>query len=377
MADSKIYLSSPYLHHDDLTYLTTYFAGKPGDWVNKAAAEFDLLLGDFHDCNALCTQSATSAMHLLLRILGVEKGDVVIGQSFSFIASINPAVYLGAEAVFVGSESDTWNMCPDALSTALKTLKSTGKRVKAVIVTHLYGMPAKITELRKVCDQFEVPLIEDAAEALGAIYKNKYVGSLGNRAVLSFNRNKVITTIGGGALLTPHSDERDLAFKLSTQAREEEVFYQHEMIGYNYRMGDLNAALGLAQWKRLNDLISARQTIFKLYLDFFSASNHTTTYQENGEDRTSNRWLSTFIFDAGDLIKNGFYKELEKEKIEARPLWKPLHLQPIFRDNLYFGNNFESDWYKRGVCFPSTPGLIHEEIIHIGEITDKVLRRTL
>ncbi len=314
--------------------------------------------------------AGTAALHLALIILGVKYDDEVICQSFTFSASANPITYVGAKPVFVDSEPETWNMCPKALETAINDRITKGKKPKAIIVVHLYGMPAKLNEITEIANRYEIPLIEDAAEALGSTFKGQKCGTFGEMSILSFNGNKIITTSGGGALVCKTKEQKDKAVFLSTQARDNAPHYQHSEIGYNYRMSNISAGIGRGQMKVLNDRIEARRKNHQFYLNLFENFEGVTVFNEPNSDYFSNHWLSAIVIDEK---KAGFNREqlrlaLDQENIESRPLWKPMHLQPIFESAPYFGGNVAEELFKNGLCLPSGSNLNEEDLERIKNV---------
>lgn len=325
--------------------------------------------------HAAALSSGTAALHLALVMLGVGQGDVVICQSFTFAASANPIVYQGATPVFVDSEWETWNICPEALEEAIKGERAKGKNVKAVIAVHLYGMPAKIDEIVEVCARYEVPLIEDAAEGLGASWKGRKLGSFGKLNILSFNGNKIITTSGGGALL---SDDKTLIQQsrfLATQARDNAPHYQHSQIGYNYRMSNICAGIGRGQMQVIDERVSQRRANFAWYQQAF-AGDERITFQPEREGSYANRWLSSIRVDAtktSGVTREVLRIALAAENIEARPLWKPMHLQPVFEGAPFYGGQVAQTLFDDGLCLPSGSNLIEDDLQRVVE----AMKRTL
>ena len=315
---------------------------------------------------AAALTSGTAALHLALIILGVEPGDVVICQSMTFSASANPIAYVGATPVFVDSEADTWNMDPDLLESAIKALLQKGRRIKAIIPVHLYGMPAKMEEILSVASHYDIPVIEDAAESLGSAYQGKAMGTFGKMGVLSFNGNKIITTSGGGALIGDDPDLIEKARFLATQARDEAPHYQHSHIGYNYRMSNIVAGIGLGQMEVLPSRIGRRREINQWYRNLLAHVPGITFQSKPGADFYSNFWLTAITIDPsragvdpGTISRSyGASREvvrmrLLEEKIESRPLWKPMHMQPVFKDAPAFVNGTSETLFERGLCLPS------------------------
>jgi dTDP-4-amino-4,6-dideoxygalactose transaminase len=303
--------------------------------------------------------SATSAIHLALIMLNVGKHDEVLTSTFSFVASANPITYCGATPIFIDSEKETWNMCPEALQEAIEDRISKGKKPKAIIVVHLYGMPAKMDEINEIASKYEIPVIEDAAEALGSTYKNQACGTFGRFGILSFNGNKIITTSGGGALVCHTKEDKDKAVFLSTQARDNAPHYQHSHIGYNYRMSNITAGIGRGQMEVLSSRVDARRKMHEFYVELFSNINGVEVFSEPTSDYYSNHWLSAIIIDP--VITGRNREELRlaflEDNIESRPLWKPMHLQPVFADAPYYGGNVAEELFDNGLCLPSGSNL--------------------
>lgn len=367
--NAKIWLSSPHMGGTELDYIHEAFEQ---NWVaplgpNVNSFEDDLKTYLNENVEVAALSAGTAALHLALIILGVKYDDEVICQSFTFSASANPITYVGAKPVFVDSEPETWNMCPKALETAINDRITKGKKPKAIIVVHLYGMPAKLNEITEIANRYEIPLIEDAAEALGSTFKGQKCGTFGEISILSFNGNKIITTSGGGALVCKTKEQKDKAVFLSTQARDIAPHYQHSEIGYNYRMSNISAGIGRGQMKVLNDRIEARRKNHQFYLNLFENFEGVTVFNEPNSDYFSNHWLSAIVIDEE---KAGFNREqlrlaLDQENIESRPLWKPMHLQPIFESAPYFGGNVAEELFKNGLCLPSGSNLNEEDLERI------------
>jgi len=299
--------------------------------------------------------SGTAAIHLALLQIGVKNGDTVLCQSNSHIASANPITYLGAKPIFIDSEKKTGNMDPELLEYAIRAEIKLGNKPAAIIVVHLYGMPAKMDEIQKLSLQYEIPIIEDAAEALGSRYKEKKCGSFGQFGVLSFNGNKIITTSGGGALVCHSQEEKDKTIFYATQAREEAPHYQHKEIGYNYRMSNVVAGIGRGQMEVLTDRIHARRFNYAFYHNALK-DIEGIRFIDEPDGFYSNRWLTTIMtnsFEERERIRFA----LEKENIEARPMWKPLHLQPVFEGCKVYDNGVSENFFNRGLCLPSGSNL--------------------
>ena len=312
--------------------------------------------------------AGTAAIHLGLVLLGVKPGDEVICQSFTFCASANPITYLGATPVFVDSESDTWNISPVLLEKAIEDrIAKTGKKPKAIIPVHLYGMPAKMDEIVAVAGKYQIPILEDAAEALGARYKGACCGTFGKVAALSFNGNKMITTSGGGALICSTDAAKKEAVFYATQARESYPYYQHEKIGYNYRMSNVCAGIGRGQMEVLEDHVAHHKHVHQLYQKAFEPIDGVSVQDNPDEDFDSNFWLSTILIDEN---KTGVNYEtlrvaLDKKNIETRPLWKPLHLQPVFSSAPAYVDGTSERLFHQGLCLPSGPCVTDEEVQYV------------
>ena len=316
--------------------------------------------------------AGTAALHLGLILLGVEEEDEVICQSFTFSASANPIVYQGATPVFVDSEKDTWNMDPVLLEMAIKDrLAKTGKLPKAIIPVHLYGMPVKMEEVIDVANRYGIPVLEDSAEALGSEYKGKKCGTFGEYGVLSFNGNKMITTSGGGALLCPSEAKAKRALFYATQAREQAPHYQHEKIGYNYRMSNICAGIGRGQMFVLDEHVARRREIHDLYVKLLAEVKGVKVMcQPEGGDFNSNYWLTCITVEPEEA---GFTREdvrlaLDEDNIESRPLWKPMHLQPVFKNAPFYGNGTSERLFEIGLCLPSGPMLTDEDVERVAKV---------
>ena len=316
--------------------------------------------------------AGTAALHLGLILLGVGEGDEVICQSFTFSASANPIAYLGATPVFVDSERETWNMDPVLLEEAIKDrVEKIGRLPKAIIPVHLYGMPGKLDEILEVANRYKIPVLEDSAEALGSEYKGRKCGTFGEYAALSFNGNKMITTSGGGALVCPSEERAKRALFYATQAREQAPHYQHEKIGYNYRMSNICAGIGRGQMFVLDEHIARRRAIHDLYVKLLAGVKGVKVMcQPEGGDFNSNYWLTCITVDPEEA---GFTREdvrlaLDADNIESRPLWKPMHLQPVFKDAPFYGNGTSERLFEIGLCLPSGPTLTDEDIERVTKV---------
>ncbi len=363
----RIYLSPPHVGGEELKLLIEAFESNwiapLGPHVDAFEKEMAQYVGVKH---AAALSSGTAAIHLALIILGVEAGDEVLCQSFTFAGSANPIVYQKAVPVFIDSEPQSWNMDPDLLETAIKERIKKGKTPKAVIVVHLYGQPAQMDEISQICRRYDIPLIEDAAEALGSRYNGKKAGSFGRFAILSFNGNKIITTSGGGMLLSEEQAVIERARFLATQARDDAPHYEHSVIGYNYRMSNLLAAVGRGQLKVIEERVRRKREIFEFYRERLGRFEGIA-FQPELKISRSNRWLTAITIDPD---KTGTTREtvrlaLEAQNIESRPLWKPMHLQPVFKDAPRYDNGVSEALFKDGLCLPSGTALCDDDLDRI------------
>lgn len=326
---------------------------------------FENELADYLNVKHVAALTAgTAAIHLALIILGVKQGDEVISSSFTFSATVNPIVYLGATPILIDSEEESWNMSPELLEKAILDRLSRGKKPKAIVIVHLYGMPAKIVELIKIANKYDIPVIEDAAEALGSKYDGKACGTFGEMGILSFNGNKIITTSGGGALISNNEEYVNKARFLSTQARDKAPYYQHSQIGYNYRMSNVLAGIGRGQLEVIAERVAKRRSIFEFY---FKNLNHLKgiSFLKEIQPSFSNRWLTTIIVDpkkTGGISCEDIHRALEIDNIETRPLWKPMHLQPIFQTCPCYTNGITEKLFKFGLCLPSGSNLSEKDL---------------
>lgn len=377
--DDKIWLSSPHMGGNELKYIHEAF---DANWVaplgpNVNGFEEDLEHYLKNGVKVAALSAGTAALHLALIECGVEAGDEVICQSMTFSASANPIAYCGAVPVFIDSEKDTWNMCPAALEEAVKDRISKGRRPKAIIVVHLYGMPAKMEEIAAVAAKYGIPVIEDAAEALGSTYKGRACGTFGRFGILSFNGNKIITTSGGGALACHTREDKDKAVFLSTQARDNAPHYQHSHIGYNYRMSNICAGIGRGQMEVLDERVAARRAMQQFYTALFSGIEGVTVFTEPSADYFSNHWLSAITIDAGITGKTREDLRLAflEDNIESRPLWKPMHLQPVFAAAPYYGGTVAENLFNDGLCLPSGSNLTDAERKRIADKVKEVFSK--
>ena len=358
----KIWLSSPHMSGAELPYINEAF---DTNWVaplgpNVNGFENDLKSYLNEDRHVAALASGTSALHLSLILLGIGSGDEVICQSKTFSASANPIVYQGATPIFIDSESDTWNMCPEQLEIAIKDRIAKGKKPKAIIPVHLYGMPYKVDEIHSIASKYNIAVVEDSAESLGSHYKGQNCGTFGDLSILSFNGNKIITTSGGGALVTKTIEHKQKAVFLATQARDNAPHYQHTHIGYNYRMSNIVAGIGRGQMTILDSHVGKRRANHEFYYN--SLNNHDEiTFLKEPNGHFSNRWLTCLLLDSKST-REGLRLALEKENIESRPLWKPMHQQPVFKDAPSYLNGVSDDLFERGLCIPSGSNLTKEDL---------------
>lgn len=369
--DDKIWLSSPHMGGGEQKYINEAFST---NWVAPLGANvngFEKDLEDYlgKDNHVACVSSGTSAIHLGLIIGGVVRDDDVICQSFTFCGSANPIKYCGANPIFVDSEVETWNMSPEYLEQAIKEGIAKGKKPKAAIVVHLYGMPAKMKEIEAICKKYDVFLIEDAAEALGSSYNGEKCGTFGDVSILSFNGNKIITTSSGGALVCRNKEQKQKAIFLATQARDDAPHYEHSEIGYNYRMSNIVAGIGRGQMEVLDKHVALRQKNNLFYKEIFEKIDDVTLFEEPTTTYKSNHWLSAITFNNVENKRNtdNLRIYLQSVNIEARPLWKPMHLQPVFRENKYVGANVAKQLFATGLCLPSGSNLTDNELSKIEE----------
>lgn len=362
----RIFLSPPHMSGRELKYISEAFASNwvapLGPNVDEFEKEVASLVGAK---GAVAVSSGTAAIHLALSLLGVQKGDTVFCSSLTFVASANPILYLGADPVFIDSEPDTWSMSPSALKEALKEAASISKLPKAVIIVNLYGQSAKMDELVSICKEYQIPIIEDSAESLGATFKGKASGTFGDFGIYSFNGNKIITTSGGGMLVSNDTDALSKSRFLATQAKDPAPFYQHSELGYNYRMSNILAGLGRGQLEVLEERVAARRAIFEIYQQELSPFLAVSLMPEL-ENSFSTRWLTALTLDETLGVSiNELLESLESENIEARHVWKPLHMQPLFAKNKNYSHskneNISEKLFKTGICLPSGSNMTLEE----------------
>ena len=377
MNNPKIWLSSPHMGGTEQKYIQEAF---DDNWVaplgpNVIGLEQDL--ENYLDANAHvgALSSGTAAIHLGLILLGVQAGDEVICQSMTFSASANPILYLGATPIFIDSEQQTWNICPVALELAIQDRIQKGKKPKAIIAVHLYGVPYQIEAVRAVADKYSIPILEDSAEALGSSYKGQKCGTFGDIGILSFNGNKIITTSGGGAIVTKTAALKEKAIFYATQSRDNAPHYQHSEIGYNYRMSNICAGIGRGQMEVLEDHVALRRAMQKFYSNVFQEVNGVSVFNAPNTDYVPNYWLSAIFIDPN--TSNGITREtlrlaLEEANIESRPLWKPMHLQPVFAHFPYYGTDVAENLFEKGLCLPSGSNLSNNDRDRIALVIEKV-----
>ncbi|MBW4360834.1 DegT/DnrJ/EryC1/StrS family aminotransferase [Flavobacterium taihuense] len=363
MNNPKIWLSTPHMGGSELNYIHEAF---DTNWISPLGlniTEFEHDLENYLSQNVFATalSSATAAIHLGLILLGVKAGDVVICQSMTFSASANPILYQGATPVFVDSEIETWNLCPIALEEAIVDTVHKGQIPKAIITVHLYGVPYKIDEIRAIANKYNIPILEDSAEALGSSYKGKKCGTFGDISVFSFNGNKIITTSGGGILITSSKHTKKKAQFLASQAKDEAPHYQHSELGYNYQMSNICAGIGRGQMKVLEKHIALRRTMHDFYVSLFENISGITVFSTINPDYFANYWLTSILVNSAET-KNGINREnirlaLLDSNIECRPLWKPMHLQPLYENYPFYGNKIAETLFENGLSLPSGSNL--------------------
>ena len=366
--NERIFLSPPHMSGKEQSYIAEVFESNYiaplGAFVNRFEESIRVYTGISH---ALALSSATAGLHLALRVLGIGEGDYVLASSFTFIGSVNAILYQNAKPIFVDSD-ESWNISPELLKIAIQKAP---KKPKALIITHLYGQVCKLDEIIAICKEEGIYLIEDAAESLGATYNGKQSGTFGDMAVYSFNGNKILTTSGGGMLVSNNAHWIEKAKFLSTQAKEDYLHYEHKEVGYNYRMSNILAAIGVAQMEVLDERVERRREIFAGYKKELSQTNEITFMPEIEKSR-GNRWLTTALLTHTNI--NALIEALEKENIESRPLWKPMHLQPLFHDTLVIEDGTSQYLFEQGICLPSGSSMSNEDVIHVCEIIKEVVR---
>lgn len=366
MSLDKIWLSSPHMGGTERNFVTEAF---DTNWVaplgpNVTGFEKDLEAYQGENTPVAALSSGTAAIHLALIQAGVGPGDEVICQSFTFCGTTNPVQYLGATPIMVDSEEQTWNMCPDALKEAVEDRIAKGKKPKAILAVHLYGMPYKVEEIHAFAKAKQIPVIEDSAEALGSTYKGQKCGTFGDYGILSFNGNKIITTSGGGAMVCPTKEVKDKTIFLATQARDDAPHYQHSELGYNYRLSNISAGIGRGQMEVLDKHIDLRRAMNSFYQELFKDIAGVRVHVEQNAAVFSNHWLSAILVDSSKtdgITREDIRLALEKENIESRPLWKPMHLQPLCKDFPYYGAKVCETLFENGLCLPSGSNLTDQD----------------
>ena len=372
--ESRIFLSFPHLGGTEMNWIEEAFKGS---WVvplGPNVDEFEKRLSRYLEApDVVAVSAGTAAIHMAMVMLGVGPGDEVICQSFTFAASANPVTYQGAKPVFVDSEPDTWNMDPATLEEAIiERHRATGRYPKAIVPVHLYGMPARMDEILEIASRYGIPVIEDAAEALGSEYKGKKCGTLGKYGALSFNGNKIITTSGGGAVICPDSEAAKRVLFYVTQARENRPYYYHEHIGFNYRMSNISAGIGCGQMDVLAEHVERRRAIHRLYSEAFKGSDRITVHENPTDDFNSNFWLTTVLIDDADPEQ--LRQAMNSRNIETRWLWRPMHMQPVYADAPYYGGNTAESLFSRGLCLPSGSNLTDSDIERVVTTLKSVLK---
>ena len=366
MNNTKIWLSSPHMGGTEQNYIQdafeTNWVAPLGPNVNGLEQDLENYLGNQAHVGAL--SSGTAAIHLGLILLGVQTGDEVICQSMTFSASANPILYLGATPIFIDSEAQTWNLCPVALEQAIQDRIQKGKKPKAIIAVHLYGVPYQIEAVRQIADKYTIPILEDSAEALGSAFKGQKCGTFGDISILSFNGNKIITTSGGGAIVTKTAALKDKAIFFATQSRDNAPHYQHSEIGYNYRMSNICAGIGRGQMEVLDEHVALRRQMHDFYVEVFASIEGVEVFSTPNDDYFANYWLSAITIDENKtkgITRETLRLALEAENIESRPLWKPMHLQPIFLKYPYYGKTVSENLFENGLCLPSGSNLSDDD----------------
>lgn len=374
---SKIFLSPPHIGVNEQHYVKEAFLQNWIAPVGPQLLDFERAVDEYLKSSSFTTAvtSGTAAIHLALKLLHVKEGDEVLCQSFTFIATANPITYLGATPVFIDSETETWNMCPKYLEEAIKDRIKLKKKPKAIIFVDLYGMPAKIDEILEIAAQYNIPVIEDAAEALGSEYKNRKCGTFGRFSVISFNGNKIITTSGGGVLVSRNEEERGKALFYATQAKEATLHYEHKEIGFNYRLSNVCAAIGKGQMEVISKRVAQRRLNNLFYQELFKDSEHITVFKSKSPIFKSNYWLTCILIsDQASFNKTELIDHLATHNIEARPLWKPLHLQPVFKTNPFYGTKTSTNLFNQGVCLPSGSSMSSRDKRLIAEVLTKFVK---
>ena len=373
----KIWLSSPHMSGHEEEFVAEAFKT---NWIAPLGPNVDGFENDLAKYNNIkhvaALSSGTAAIHLALILLGIKENDEVLVSTFTFSATINPIIYQKAIPILIESEADTWNMSPKFLEEAIIDRLSKGKKPKAILLVHLYGMPAKMQEIMEISEKYDIPIIEDAAEALGSKYDNQALGTFGELGIFSFNGNKIITTSGGGALVSDNKEYIDEARFLATQARDNAPHYQHSHIGYNYRMSNVCAGIGRGQMMVIDKRVQQRRAMYDYYNECFSQIEGISLLEEPSEHFFSNRWLTTILVNkekTNGITREEIRLKLEEENIESRPLWKPMHLQPIFSVYPYYGDSLSDKLFEDGLCLPSGSNLNDDNLTRISKALDSIL----
>ncbi|MDI6046641.1 DegT/DnrJ/EryC1/StrS family aminotransferase [Flavobacterium yafengii] len=379
MQTNKIWLSTPRMGGNEQKYIQEAF---DSNWIAPVGSNIDYFeqnlekyLGSHH---VAVLNSGTAAIHLGLILLGVQAGDTVICQSMTFSASANPILYQGATPIFIDSEPETWNLCPIALEEAIVDSMSKGVTPKVIIAVHLYGTPYKIEAIRAVADTYSIPILEDSAEALGSSYKGQKCGTFGDIAVFSFNGSKIITTSGGGAIITNSATLKNKAIFLATQAKDDAPHYQHSEIGYNYRMSTICAGIGRGQMEVLDHHVGLKKAIHDFYVELFKDIKGVTVFEVPNANYETNYWLSTILIDSTEtdgITRETLRVALAEENIESRPLWKPMHLQPVFCNYPYYGSSIAATLFDNGLCLPSGCSLTQADCDRIRVVVLKLFKK--
>jgi dTDP-4-amino-4,6-dideoxygalactose transaminase len=372
MNKNKIWLSSPHMGGSEQKYIKEAF---DTNWIAPIGENIDAFELDLEDYigsgHVTALNSGTAAIHLGLILLGVKAGDEVLCQSMTFSASANPILYQGAVPIFIDSESDTWNLCPITLEEAIIDRIAKGITPKAIIAVALYGVPYKIEEIRTIANKYAIPILEDSAEALGSSYKGKRCGTFGEVSALSFNGSKIITTSGGGVIITATKALKERAIFLATQAKENTPYYEHSELGYNYRMSNISAGIGRGQMDVLAKHIELRRNMHEFYVDLFKDTDGVSVYKVPNEDYFANYWLTAILINPDEtkgMTNETVRLQLLEENIESRPLWKPMHLQPMYSNYPYYGGSIAETLFNKGLCLPSGSNLSDEDRLRIASV---------
>jgi dTDP-4-amino-4,6-dideoxygalactose transaminase len=373
LKSKRIYLSSPHMGGDEINFVKKAFEA---NWISPAGPNLDAFeheLAHYNEASyCVALSSGTAAIHLALIILGVGEGDEVLCSTFTFAGTCNPIAYQKATPIFIDSEPDSWNMDPQILKYAIEDRIKKGKKPKAIIPVHLYGMPARIDEIVKIARQYHIPIIEDAAEGLGSTFHGQKLGTFGDIGIYSFNGNKIITTSGGGALVSKNEAWVKHAKFLSTQARDPAPHYQHSHIGYNYRLSNVSAGIGRGQLEVLDDRVLQRRSVFEFYQSRLKFEG--LSFQNESKNAFSNRWLTCVLFEEKCRVKPDDVRLcLDRENIESRPLWKPMHMQPVFAKAPFYGNGVSEKLFQTGICLPSGSNLDEADLNRIGDLIAKLM----